>query len=147
LAAAGGEGLRFLSRPIISPALASLRRAILTRFPRARWHQYSPLAAPGARQALLTLYGRELQPVYWLRDADVIVSLESDFLTMGPGALAYARAFADRRETDPAIMRLNRLYALEASPTLTGAVADHRTICHADEMPAFAAISSVDAFL
>jgi molybdopterin-containing oxidoreductase family iron-sulfur binding subunit len=134
-----GEGLRFLSRPIISPSLDDLRQRILAAFPLARWHQYSPLRAPGSRQALADLYGRPLEPVYRIAAADVILSVESDFLARGPGSVAYARAFGDRRETRPDRIRLNRLYALESSPTLTGACADHRIVVHPSEIEPFLA--------
>ncbi len=137
LALRQGEGLRLLSRPIISPSFAALRRQISAKFPKAVWHQFSPLEPGHGSQALLALYGRAVQPVYDLRKANVIVAIESDFLSRGPGAIAYARAFGERRQTDPARIDLNRLYALEASPTITGATADHRLPLHPAETVIF----------
>ena len=56
--------------------------------------------------------------------ADVIVALDADFLSRGPDRVRAARRFAQRRE--PANGPLNRLYAAEGTPTITGAMADHR---------------------
>jgi molybdopterin-containing oxidoreductase family iron-sulfur binding subunit len=64
-------------------------------------------------------------PVYRFERADVIVSLDADFLGSGPGGLAYARAFASRRRPEDA-ERMNRLYAIETMPTSTGSRADYR---------------------
>ena len=52
----------------------------------------------GCRQA----FGEELEPVYHLDKADVIVALDADFLAWGPGRLKDARAFAARREPEQA---------------------------------------------
>ena len=41
-------------------------------------------------------FGEDLEPVYHLDRADVIVSLDADFLARGPGRLNDARAFAGR---------------------------------------------------
>src|ERR1051326_1903914 len=38
----GGAGLRILTEHVTSPTLADQLRALLTRFPRAKWHQYEP---------------------------------------------------------------------------------------------------------
>ena len=63
----------------------------------ARWHQWEPAgrgnAAAGARAA----FGQPVEAHYDLAQADVVLALESDFLTQGPGAVRYARDFADRR--------------------------------------------------
>ncbi len=64
-----------------------------------------------------------------LTKADVVLALESDFLTAGPGSVRYARDFADRRKVgvpQGGAIAMNRLYVAESSPTATGTVADHR---------------------
>ncbi len=54
--------------------------------------------------------------------ADVILSLEADFLGSGPAMPRAVRDFVSRRKAD----RMSRLYVVESTPTLTGAKADHR---------------------
>jgi hypothetical protein len=73
-----------------------------------------------------------------LTDADVIVSLDADFLSGAaiPGFHKLVREYAERRK-DPE--KLNRLYAIESTPTTTGLKAEHRLGLRASEIPAFAA--------
>ena len=56
----------------------------------------------------------------------MILTLDSDFLTSGPGSVRYAREFARKRRVEGAESKMNRLYAVESTPTNTGAMADHR---------------------
>src|SRR5216683_2019885 len=41
--AVDGEGFRLLTGPISSPTLANQIQALLKMYPKAKWHQYSPL--------------------------------------------------------------------------------------------------------
>jgi molybdopterin-containing oxidoreductase family iron-sulfur binding subunit len=124
----GGQGLRILTETVTSPTLAAQMEALLKSFPEPRWHQYEPThgdnCLAGARQA----FGRPIHTYYDLSAAAVILSLDADFLTSGPGHLAYVRDFSEKRRLRQGSHRpeRNRLYAVEAMPTSTGAVADHR---------------------
>ena len=73
-------------------------------------------------------FGEDLEPVHHLEKADVILSLEADFLAWGPGRLKDARAFAGRRDVERSatVPSMNRLYVVECTPSITGAAADHR---------------------
>ena len=64
--------------------------------------------------------------VYSPGKADVILSLDADFLASGPGHIAYAKQFARRRNLDGASESMNRLYVVEPTPTVTGSMADHK---------------------
>ena len=56
----------------------------------------------------------------------MIFGVESDLISTAPGPLAYARRFRrPRRPTRPA-EAMSRVYAIESTPTLLGAKADHR---------------------
>jgi molybdopterin-containing oxidoreductase family iron-sulfur binding subunit len=124
----GGAGLRILTGAIDSPTLLGQLAAILARYPQAQWCQYEP--------ALSFNFGTEID--FRLDDANVIVSLDVDFLHSGPGAVRYAREFAERRRAY-SDRPLNRLYAIESTPTGTGAMADHRLALKPSRMPAFVA--------
>ena len=52
--------------------------------------------------------------------ADVILSLDADFLGSGPAGLQHAREFASRRRVEGDRAQMNRLYAVESMPTTTG---------------------------
>ena len=120
-----GSGLRVLTESISSPTLAAQIRDLLARYPSARWHQWDPVSRDNVRAGARLAFGEYADAQYHFDRADVIVSLDADFLATGPGCLRYARDFVARRAPENAA-RMNRLYALESMPTPTGARADHR---------------------
>ncbi|MBX5496306.1 MAG: 4Fe-4S dicluster domain-containing protein, partial [Bryobacteraceae bacterium] len=122
--ATGGAGLRFLLGATSSPTLAEEIRELQAIYPKAQWHFYEPVGGTGAGSA--AVFGRPLHPIFDLTLADVILSLDADFLACGPGCLVYARQFADRRRVTGDIRNMNRLYVAEPAITSTGSVADHR---------------------
>ena len=134
-----GAGLRFLTETVTSPTLANQIRGVLAEFPAARWHQYEPAGAHSARAGARLAFGAPVNTYYQLAKADVILALDADFLCSGPASLRYARDFADRRRVRGEETAMNRLYAVEAAPSPTGAKADHRLPLRASEMETFAA--------
>lgn len=132
-----GEGLRILTETVTSPTLAAQLRALLERFPKAKWHQYEPVNHDNALAGAELAFGEPATPRYLFGKADVIVSLDSDFLGRGPGHVCYAREFAARR-TPGSGVAMSRLYAVESSPTLVGAQADHRLVVRASQVESVA---------
>ncbi len=126
-----GTGIYFLTTTITSPTLARQWKAVQQAYPKARLVQYDPAAAGTA------LVSGPI-PQFDLGGADVIVSLDADFLSGAayPGFHKLVREYAARRK-DPS--KLNRLYAIESTPTTTGMKAEHRLGLRASEVPAFAA--------
>jgi molybdopterin-containing oxidoreductase family iron-sulfur binding subunit len=132
-----GAGLRFLSGPITSPSLAELMATILAQYPQAKWHQYDPVTRDGARVGGRQATGAATDAIYRFDKADVVVALDSDFLTSGPGSIRYQKDFASRRRVTDERKEMNRLYAIESTPTLTGAKADHRLVLKAADIEGF----------
>lgn len=127
LLSARGTGMRLLTKTVISPTLGAQIRALLARFPEAKWHQYEPCGGDSAREGARLAFGRPVNTVYHFDQADVILSLDADFLVSGPGHVRYTREFSSRRDLSAgAASKLNRLYVAESMPTSTGAMADHR---------------------
>ncbi len=120
-----GAGLRILTESVNSPTLAAQIRDVLARYPSAKWHQWDPASRDNVRAGAKLAFGEYVDAQYRLEAADVVVSLDADFLSSGPGSLRYAKDFAARRRPEHA-ERMNRLYAIESMPTSTGARADHR---------------------
>jgi MoCo/4Fe-4S cofactor protein with predicted Tat translocation signal len=133
-----GAGLRFLTGPITSPSLAELMATILGDYPQARWHQYDPVTLDGARVGARQAAGSPTNVIYHFDKADVVVSLDSDFLACGPGSVRYQKDFAARRRVTDERKEMNRFYAVESTPSLTGAKADHRLVLRAGEIEGFA---------
>jgi molybdopterin-containing oxidoreductase family iron-sulfur binding subunit len=135
----GGAGLRILTETVTSPTLFSQLQAILAAFPQASWHQYEPVNPDNLYAGAVLAFGEPVEPVYQLAQAEVIVSLDADFLANGPGRVRYSRDFADgRRGKLSAERSRNRLYVVESTPTITGAAADHRLPLKAGQVEAFA---------
>jgi molybdopterin-containing oxidoreductase family iron-sulfur binding subunit len=126
-----GSGIYFLSATITSPTLAGQWKAVKAAYPKATLVQYDPAVAG-------TALANGTTAQYALADADVIVSLDADFLSGAayPGFHKLTREYAQRRKTPD---NLNRLYAIESTPTTTGLKAEHRLGLRASEIPAFAA--------
>src|ERR1700678_4821923 len=134
----GGTGVRILTETVASPSLAAQLREMLKQFPGSQWHQYEPCGRDNAREGARLAFGKPVNTVYKLDQADVIVSLDAGFITCGPGHGRYAREFSSRRVVEGADAKLNRLYVVESMTTSTGAVADHRKALRASDVEAFA---------
>ena len=139
-----GEGLRILTGLVTSPMLAAQIQSLLSAFPLAKWHQWEPALGDGAREGAKLAFGGYVNTVYRVEKADVILSLDSDFLGSGPGHIRYAREFSRRRkldqfaEADRKNTEMNRLYVVEPTPSVTGATADHHLPLRASEVELFA---------
>ena len=75
---------------------------VLKQFPEAKWHQYEQCGRDNVREGAKLAFGKPVNPVYKFDKADVIVSLDADFLTCGAGHVRYARDFSSRRAMDNA---------------------------------------------
>ena len=118
---ANGESLRILTETVTSPTLADLINQVLMKYPGSRWHQWEPINQDHSRIGSRLAFSEYVDTQYRFADADVIVSLDSDFLTWQPGNLRYAREFARRRKISPGETTMNRLYVIESMPSTTGA--------------------------
>jgi molybdopterin-containing oxidoreductase family iron-sulfur binding subunit len=137
-AARYGAGIRVLTETMTSPTIADQFRQIQKTFPGARWHAWDPAGAHTARAGTARAFGHPVNTYYDVARADVIVSLDSDFLASGPAALRYARQFAARRRVRGTDTAMNRLYVVEPMPSATGSKADHRLPMRASEVEEFA---------
>ncbi len=136
--ALGGEGVRILTGTVTSPTFADQMKTILAQYPKARWHRFEPAAAHDEYAATAAAFGGPHDRIYDLTKAKVILALDSDFLTQGPGSLRYSRDFSRARQVRAKRQTMNRLYAIESLPTNTGTLADHRLPLSPDEVAAFA---------
>jgi molybdopterin-containing oxidoreductase family iron-sulfur binding subunit len=140
LSASKGAGLRFLSGTVTSPTIARQAKALLTKYPNAKWHVFEPVGRKNEKAGTIQAFGQDYQTVYHFDKANVILSLESNFLTELPGSIAYAQDFVSGRrirETGKDL-EMNRLYVAEASVTVTGAQADHRLAIKSSDIEALA---------
>ena len=138
-----GAGIRILTTTITSPTLADQLRGFLKIYPQAKWHVYEPVNRDNALEGAKMAFGQPVETRYDFTKADVILSLDADFLYGGfPGNVKYIRDFASRRNPDG---NMNRLYVVESTPTSTGAKADQRAAVKASQFAVAATMN--DSFL
>jgi MoCo/4Fe-4S cofactor protein with predicted Tat translocation signal len=122
--ALSGAGIRILTPTISSPTLKDQMQAFLAMYPQAKWHVYEPINRDNVLEGAKLAFGQAVETRYDFSKADVIVSLDADFLYAGfPGNTRYIRDFASRRNPDA---EMSRLYVIESTPSSTGVKADHR---------------------
>jgi molybdopterin-containing oxidoreductase family iron-sulfur binding subunit len=112
----GGDGLAILAEPCSSPTRERLRGELAKQFPKLVWSEYEPWTHQAGTA-----------PVYDFSKADVIVSLDCDFLGASDGTpQSIAQFAAGRRKLGKTQETMSRLYAIEGRLSLTGSMADHR---------------------
>ncbi|MEZ4648562.1 MAG: TAT-variant-translocated molybdopterin oxidoreductase [Candidatus Eisenbacteria bacterium] len=133
-----GKGLAVLSEASSSPTLRRLRAQLQSELPESAWFEWEPIARDNERAGSRAAFGRPLRPQYRFDRAQVIASFDDDFLVSHPASVQYAFDFAEGRRMAPAggghgeqgghggDTRFNRLYAVEATLSPTGGMADHR---------------------
>ncbi len=135
----GGQGLYFLSETITSPTLAAQWKQVQAKYPQAKLVQYDAVNGDVGRAASKAAFGDYFDTQYKLDDADVILSLDADFLSgiSFPGFLPLSAAYAERHRYEEG-KTMNRMYVVETAPTVTGFKADHRLALKPSDVDAFA---------
>ncbi len=136
--AASGEGVAMLSESHNSPTMAKLAKRWKSKFPKAPWVVYESISDENIHAGIASATGKEYLPSYDYSKADVILSLDSDFLQRDSESITAARGFADGRRVASVKDSMNRLYVIESMFTLTGGMADHRLRVASSEISAFA---------
>lgn len=121
-AAVKGGKVRILSGTETSPATIAWIEKFIATHPGTKWHCYESASLDNVKAGSQIAFGQVVNTVYDVAKADVIVSLDADFLGSMIGNVRYARDFSSRRDPKG---KLNRLYAFQAAPSITGASADH----------------------
>jgi molybdopterin-containing oxidoreductase family iron-sulfur binding subunit len=137
--ASGGQGLYFLSTTVTSPTLASQWQEAQKNFPQAKFAQYDPVNRDSHYTAAKQAFGSFVDAQYRLDQADVIVSLDADFLggATFPGFHKMARDYAQKRKLQ-GTQDMNRLYVVESVTTTTGFKAEHRLAVKPSQVEGFA---------
>ena len=128
--AVNGAGLRILTEPISSPSIVAQITELMSALPDAKWHQWDPVfgTVQGGTTGFTALYD--------FKTANVVVSLDEDFLGHGASQVRYSKDFGSRRRIGTPNDEQNRLYVAEPIPTITGAKAEHRLAVRAQDIHA-----------
>ena len=133
-----GTGLRILSERTSSPTLLSLKADFIKKYPEAKWAEYDSLDGGFAIAGADLAFGQRLQPNYKFDQAEVIVSLDDDFLGEDASTIQAGKQFAKKRRVAKPGDPMNRLYLVESRFSITGAMADHRLRIKSGEVVQFA---------
>src|SRR5882762_9479192 len=106
-----GNGLRFLTGAVSSPAFGWQMKAVQQAFPQSKWHRWDPVNRDSMRAGSKLAFGGYYDPVYKFDNAAVVLSLDADFLSGAwfPGFVRYARDFMRGRKLENGD-QMNRLY-------------------------------------
>jgi len=123
--------LRILSGNVTSPTLIAQINEFLGGFADAKWYQWDASGRDNARAGAIQTFGSDALTIYKFDQAKVILSLDSNFLMDFPGSVRYAKDFGNARRVRAAAegidekTDMSRLYVVESTPTIAGAMADH----------------------
>ncbi|MGA1205568.1 MAG: TAT-variant-translocated molybdopterin oxidoreductase [Opitutales bacterium] len=136
-----GQGMAVLAEPSASPSRLRLKKAILKKYPRLVWAEYSPTDSNNPEIAASRLLGQPSRALFKLEKAQRILSVDSDFLNGEAGSVGMSRAFSKGRKVrnQDEAKKMNRLYVVESAFTVTGTMGDHRLRLATSNMTAFLA--------
>lgn len=132
-----GAGLRILTGTVTSPSIKAQLEKLLEQYPKARWHQHEAISRDNTREGARLAFGQYVDSIYHFEKADVILSLDSNFMGEGPAHIRYAHDFSLRRDVSKPGVKMNRMYAVESVPTITGSNADHRLPLRSSDIETF----------
>ncbi len=121
-----GKGLRILSEDLASPSLDLLREHFRAVLPEAGWHVFDSVSRAHAHDGAALAFGSPVIPRYQLDQAEIILSLDSDFLGLEEDGTRHHRGFSRGRLGEGKTPAMNRLYVVESQFSITGGMADHR---------------------
>jgi molybdopterin-containing oxidoreductase family iron-sulfur binding subunit len=146
----GGAGLVVLAEPTGSPTMLAERERLMKAFPKATWASWCSVNDDSALDGATAAWGspRRAQPKF--DQAEVILSLDADFLHECGSSVANARAWAAGRTLvkreggklvakDAGAATMSRVYQVEGLLTLTGMNADQRLAMKPSQVAPFAA--------
>lgn len=117
--------IAIISHSITSPALKELLNDFIKKYPGAKLYSYEEIDNLARLNAWEKVYGsRELPALKW-DEANVIFSVEGDFLGTEGDHIENIRKYTSKRDVMKGV-DFNRLYVAEGGFSLTGMNADHR---------------------
>ncbi len=126
-----------VSNSIASPTLRNTIQQFTGKYSDVQHVTYDPHSSAALLDAHQQTFGFRGIPAYKFDQAEVIVSIEADFLGTWISPVEYAKDFAKGRKIDGKSKRsMSRLYVMESAMSLTGSNADHRIITKPSHMSA-----------
>lgn len=124
-AAEKNQEIAIITNPVFSPSVQKLFSELQVKYPTLNIYTYKHFNTSNREQALEKNFGTQNIPVYRFDKADIVVSIDSDFLGRDFNFIENSRLFAEKRNIANKGKNL-RLYVAEPSLSLTGSNADYR---------------------
>lgn len=122
-----GKKVGFLVDRNSSPARNGLLKKLAVKYSNAKFYTHNALQGTGQDEANAELFGEGVVTVPNLSKAKRILAIDCDFLGNEPiGEDSNWEFSKGRKVDDGAVDKMNRLYAVEPTFSLTGGMADHR---------------------
>ena len=121
-----GQGLHVLGQDVSSPSLEMLREHLGKVLPEARWHIYEAISPANGLAGASLAFGTPVISRPRFDRAEVVLSLDCDFLGLEEEGGRHLLGFAEARRLAKPTDAMNRLYIVEGRFSLTGGMADHR---------------------
>jgi len=132
--ASGGDGLVLVVEEQASPTLLRLLGELKLQLPQLQLFEGELPVAAATRAGCAMIGAAGLRPLHWLETAEVVAALDCDMLGMEPGAVRTTRELSIGRSVSGPLDEMNRLYVVEPTLSLTGAMADHRLRLRASQV-------------
>lgn len=121
-----GARVRLLTGSANSPSTQALVKDFLSKYPGSSEVVWEPINTEAIRKGQNESYGSAILPRYRFDRADVVVSLDADFLDTWISPVEFTKQFSARRKLSEKQKEMSRLYVFESGRTLTGSNADTR---------------------
>ena len=136
---ASSRNIRIVSNSIISPTTKRVIDEFIAKYPGAKHVVYDPHSAFGMIKANQVNFGKANIPSYDFSKAEVIVSLDADFLGTWIAPITYIKQYTKRRKLSSSQKSMSRHYHYESNMSLTGSNADYRIPVKASQQGLIAA--------
>jgi len=124
LMSVGDQEIAIVTGKIVSPTTKKVLEDLKEKYPSAIVYSYELFNKTIKDTAWKKCYGKGEFPAIKWNEADVILSLDGDFLGESDNKVENVRLFAENRDVNN--KRFNRLYSVEGNLSLTGTNADCR---------------------
>ncbi len=123
-AAAAGKGIRILSNTILSPSTKAIMAEFMVKYPTAKHITYDAVSYSAIINANKNSLDKAVVPSYRFDKADVILSLDADFLGTWLSPVEFSKQYIKGRR--PENKKMSQHIHIEPSLSLTGSNADIR---------------------
>ncbi len=126
ISAEGGK-ISVVTSTIMSPSTLKAIEEFTNKFGNAEHITYDAISAQGLLEANKEMFGVRGIPFYDFSKAEVIVSINNDFLGTGFSPIEHTKQYSKTRKVSDKKKAMSRHYQFETNLSLTGSNADYRT--------------------